>query len=157
MRFKVSFESDTEADLPALQEAIATFGKGTVSVTRDVHEHAPPEPKAAPKPEAAPPPPSRPASVNGEDLGPAKRRGPPGRPPKVVETRVDDPVVPQNADDVLADEPLLKTVRDWMGSNRSLYKAVSNLLRQFDCERVTQLPMERRAEFLADMHGLAVQ
>lgn len=174
MRFKFAVESDNEADLVAMQRAMRVLGEGTIA--------AQPGPSPAPKfaqiqsgsltqaglkiaqlPQNT--------EANGEDAPtPPKRRGrPPGFSPKRAkaeqaaraaestpqpEPESESESAPAWASE-LADETVLKTVTDFVKQNRPLSGQVGNLLRQYECERVTQLPVERRAEFLSELRNLA--
>lgn len=176
MRFKFAVESDNEADLVAMQRAMQVLGEGTIT--------AQPEPSPAPKfaqiqsgsltqsglkivqlPQNT--------EANGEDAPtPPKRRGrPPGFSPKRAkaeqaaraaesapqpepESESESESAPAWTSE-LADETVLKTVTDFVKQNRPLSGQVGNLLRQYECERVTQLPVERRAEFLSELRNLA--
>lgn len=176
MRFKFAVETDNEADLVAMQRAMRVLGEGTITaqsasqiaqggLTQSGLKMAQLPQGWPSRSETATKEPQN-TEANGEEPAAPKRRGrPPGYSPKrakaeeaarTAESTPEPEPEPAPAwASELADETVLKTVTDFVKQNRPLSGQVGNLLRQYECERVTQLPVERRSEFLSELRNLA--
>lgn len=89
------------------------------------------------------------AEGNGQEA--PKRRG---RPPK-SETPVHAAMSPKEKE-ALTDPALVAIVTEFCKTNTELNNQVAALLKEFNAERVSQVPPAKRSEFLSQLENLAV-
>lgn len=116
----------TESELPKMKKAMDILGAGTLSVQAEFRGNG--EVKEDVDDEA--------------DKATAGKRV--ARPRKVKE-----------ADDEISNQQLLTEVQAFCDKHSKLIPNVTSLLKEYGAERVSQVPLPMRTEFLSQMHGLS--